>query len=74
MPDEASRRADWCDRFATLYAAREQCSPAHSRFVARMLYPYLSLLTPAQAMQTLPSDPTFGDSMRDMDRRANGDG
>ena len=72
MPDDATRRERWCALFARLYAAREQCSPEHSRLVAQMLYPCLSLLTPVQALQTLSSDPAFTDAIRDMARRANG--
>jgi hypothetical protein len=72
MSDDATRRAYWCELFAKLYSARQQCSLEDSRVVARMLYPCLSVLTPAQALLMLCSDPPFSDAVWDMARRANG--
>ncbi|HEY9064433.1 MAG TPA: hypothetical protein VIO33_05575 [Burkholderiaceae bacterium] len=73
MRGAASDRARWCEVFSTLYRAHEHCSGEDARLIARMLYPSLGLLRPAEALQTLlSSDRICADALTDAARRGNG--
>ena len=59
MPHKPTVRHDWHDAFAALYAEHTKCSRVDARYIARMLHPVLGQLSPAEALHTVTSHPSF---------------
>ena len=71
MSNDAADSRAWCDAFASLYAEQTRCSASDARYIAQMLYPVLGRSSPAQALQTVLSDPAFIDEADKRPRRSN---
>ena len=71
MSDAAANSRAWCEAFSSLYAEQTGCSATDARYIARMLHPVLGQLSPAQALQTVTSDPAFVDERDKRRRRSN---